>query len=159
MLRLDRGWGGSRKPSCCHNPGENGWWFRVGGGGRESKESRSGYLSKAVDEGSKRESFSVLELLVAQNNRNRFSQIQNSNSAPPPPLAAGILSIVATPAARGLSLSVCLLQGGNPGGSHLQIFNYTFKYTFFPNQVTPTGSTMWTYLLRRHYSTHYGNQE
>ena len=64
-LILDREWGGSRKPSCCHNPGEKGWWFRAGGGGREWKGSHSGYLSKAVGEGSKRERFSVLELLEA----------------------------------------------------------------------------------------------
>lgn len=65
----------------------------------------------------------------------------------PPALAAGILSIVATLSPRGLFLLICLLQGGNPGRSHLQILNYTFKYTFFQirshPQVPRCGHTFW----------------
>lgn len=70
----------------------------------------------------------------------------------PPRLAPGILLIVSTPSPRGLSLLVCLLQGGKPGGSHLQILNYTFKYTFFQirshPQVPRCGHTFWVVTIQ-----------
>lgn len=67
-------------------------------------------------------------------------------STSPHPFAAGILWTVATPSPRGLFLLVYLLKEGNPGGSHLQILNYTFKYTFFQIRSHSNSSTMWTYL-------------
>lgn len=61
---LDREWGGSRKPSYCRNPGEKGWWFRAGGVAESVRGPIPGIFQRLWMRGL-RESFSVLELLVA----------------------------------------------------------------------------------------------
>lgn len=43
----------------------------------------------------------------------------------------------------------------NPGWSHLTFLNNYIGKTFFPNKLILTGTGMWTYLFRDHYSTCY----